>query len=292
MTLRFPSVRQARARAVRIDTPTTSAYIFVGPPRMSSIPFGEHLRRERELRGVSLEEIAAATRISTRFLEALENEQWDRLPGGAFNRGFIRSIARFLGLDEDGLVAEYSYERNSSDDPRAAGHAGRIPRAWGSVIVVALVAGLILAGGFWALEHFHTALMARFHGRFAGGSATGGDATAGSPSGTVTRPSTLSPPSSEGRTPPVTDLSLMVEVTKPADLTVTADGQTVFAGSLQGGDVKQFKAHEALEIASSDSTAFGLTLNGHPTQWAGAPGDPGKMKLTRSNLATSLEASH
>jgi len=72
--------------------------------------FGEHLKREREMRGVSLEEISAATRISLRFLEALENEQWERLPGGIFNRGFIRSVARFLGLDEDGLVAEYALE--------------------------------------------------------------------------------------------------------------------------------------------------------------------------------------
>ena len=73
---------------------------------MSSTPFGEHLRREREMRGVSLDEIAAATRISTRFLEAIEKDQWDQLPGGVFNRGFIRSIARFLGLDEESLVAE------------------------------------------------------------------------------------------------------------------------------------------------------------------------------------------
>src|SRR5579863_4298434 len=72
--------------------------------------FGEHLKREREMRGVSLEEISAATRISVRFLEALENEQWERLPGGIFNRGFIRSVARFLGIDEDGLVAEYALE--------------------------------------------------------------------------------------------------------------------------------------------------------------------------------------
>jgi len=65
---------------------------------MTQAGFGEHLRREREMRGVSLEEIAGATRISTRFLDALEKEAWDRLPGGVFNRGFVRTVARFLGL--------------------------------------------------------------------------------------------------------------------------------------------------------------------------------------------------
>ena len=69
--------------------------------------FGERLKRERELREVPLEEITLATRIGPRFLEALENEDWDKLPGGVFNRGFVRSIARYLGLDEEGFLAEY-----------------------------------------------------------------------------------------------------------------------------------------------------------------------------------------
>src|SRR5258708_13309754 len=69
--------------------------------------FGERLKHERELREVSPNEIVVATRISLRFLEALENEDWDKLPGGVFNRGFLRAIARFLGLDEEKLLAEY-----------------------------------------------------------------------------------------------------------------------------------------------------------------------------------------
>src|SRR5260370_31550464 len=74
---------------------------------MTKTGFGEHLKREREMRGVSLDEICAATRISTRFLQAMESEEWERLPGGVFNRGFVRAVARYLGLDEEGTVAEY-----------------------------------------------------------------------------------------------------------------------------------------------------------------------------------------
>ena len=62
---------------------------------MASTPFGEHLRRERELRGVTLDEVSAATRIKTTFLEAMENGRWEELPGGAFNRGFIRATSKF-----------------------------------------------------------------------------------------------------------------------------------------------------------------------------------------------------
>ncbi len=69
--------------------------------------FGENLRREREMRGVTLEEISAATKISVRFLASIENEEFSRLPGGIFSRSFVRAYARYLGLDEDPLVEEF-----------------------------------------------------------------------------------------------------------------------------------------------------------------------------------------
>ncbi|HEY6465935.1 MAG TPA: helix-turn-helix transcriptional regulator [Candidatus Acidoferrales bacterium] len=117
---------------------------------MPSTPFGEHLKRERELRGVTLEEVAAATRISPRFLEALENEQWDRLPGGAFNRGFIRSVARYLGLDEENMVAEYALETKGLNQSSASPDSQGMPRDWrpaitGTVVLVVVI--IILAVG-------------------------------------------------------------------------------------------------------------------------------------------------
>ncbi len=69
--------------------------------------FGENLRREREMRGVTLEEISAATKISVRFLACVENEDFSKLPGGIFARSFIRSYGRYLGLDEEALLAEF-----------------------------------------------------------------------------------------------------------------------------------------------------------------------------------------
>jgi len=84
--------------------------------------FGENLRRERELRGVSLREIADDTKISMRFLEALEQDRVDVLPGGIFRRTFVRQYARHLGLDAERLVAEFVYthgEEQPSVSPRA-----------------------------------------------------------------------------------------------------------------------------------------------------------------------------
>jgi transcriptional regulator with XRE-family HTH domain len=72
--------------------------------------FGETLRRERELRDISLREIADATKVNLRYLEALEQNRFDILPGGVFNKGFIRAYARFIGADGESLVDRYLQE--------------------------------------------------------------------------------------------------------------------------------------------------------------------------------------
>jgi len=71
------------------------------------VGFGERMQREREMRGITLEEIANATKIGARSLRALEQEDFDKLPGGIFNKGFVRAYARYLGIDEDQAVADY-----------------------------------------------------------------------------------------------------------------------------------------------------------------------------------------
>src|SRR5437867_1567365 len=94
-----------------IETPTTCVVDCefpadpVGEKTMPS--FGEELRRQRELRGVSLREIADATKINIRFLEALEADDFTHLPGGQFNKGFIRAYARHIGISAEEMVSAY-----------------------------------------------------------------------------------------------------------------------------------------------------------------------------------------
>src|SRR5216683_2565670 len=74
----------------------------------SAVPsFGEKLRKEREQRKITLDDISSSTKISTRMLRALEEEHFDQLPGGVFNKGFVRAYARQVGLDEEESVADY-----------------------------------------------------------------------------------------------------------------------------------------------------------------------------------------
>ena len=69
--------------------------------------FGERMQREREMRSITLDEIAQATKIGVRALRALEEEAFDKLPGGIFNKGFVRAYARYLGIDDEQAVADY-----------------------------------------------------------------------------------------------------------------------------------------------------------------------------------------
>jgi len=90
--------------------------------------FGERLKREREKRKITLDDVAKATKIGTRLLSAIEEEKFDLLPGGIFNKGFVRSYARHLGLNEDQAVADYTEAYRASHpqeaiavDPEAEG---------------------------------------------------------------------------------------------------------------------------------------------------------------------------
>ncbi len=69
--------------------------------------FGVRLKEVREQRGITLEEISSTTKIGTRMLVALEQDHFDQLPGGIFNKGFVRAYARVLGIDEDQAIADY-----------------------------------------------------------------------------------------------------------------------------------------------------------------------------------------
>jgi cytoskeleton protein RodZ len=69
--------------------------------------FGEKLKQEREKRQITLEQISSSTKIGTRMLQALEEDKFNQLPGGIFNKGFVRAYSRVVGLDEDQTVAEY-----------------------------------------------------------------------------------------------------------------------------------------------------------------------------------------
>ncbi len=86
--------------------------------------FGEKLRLEREKRKISLDQISSTTKIGTRMLQALEEEKFNQLPGGIFNKGFVRAYARAVGLDEDQAVLDYLQASGETPPPDAFRDSG------------------------------------------------------------------------------------------------------------------------------------------------------------------------
>ncbi len=77
---------------------------------------GEQLRLAREERGIPLREISDQTRISVHYLEAIETNDYKRLPGGIFNRSFVKAYARYVGYDEKEAVEAYTRHMRDSGE--------------------------------------------------------------------------------------------------------------------------------------------------------------------------------
>jgi cytoskeletal protein RodZ len=263
---------------------------------MSKSGFGERLKRERELRGVSRDEICAATRIGTRFLEALENEQWGTLPGGVFNRGFVRAVSRFLGLDEDDLLAEYDLAMSEEDAQTQACVSPPVPptptrpRAGLSLLLGALCV-IVLLGTGWLGWRWHYRTLR--HAANERSSVPPTLPVASQPGGIAPNPSvenaagTTSEALAATARPPRTKtqgLELKIEAGKETSISVSADGSKVFEGSMIAGQSRTFTAQDAIDISAKDAGAVLLELNGQTLAPLGAPGQPGSTTLTRSDL--------
>src|SRR5689334_3027864 len=88
---------------------------------------GELLRQERERRGMTVEQVASATKVGSRLLHSLEGDHYAELPAKPFVRGFVISYCRFLGLDSKEVLAKYAEfiaEKANDRIKRDAGHSG------------------------------------------------------------------------------------------------------------------------------------------------------------------------
>lgn len=263
---------------------------------MNRSGFGERLKRERELRGVSREEVCTTTRIGARYLEALENEQWEILPGGIFNRGFVRAVARFLGLDEDDLVTDYDLAIGKQNPQVDASLGPPLPqepaptRAGRPLLLTTLCVIVLLGTGWLGWRRQYGTLRPAINGP-----ASAAPAVAMRP-----HPEGIASSSSDARDPGLTSaalaagassskpetrvLELKIEAGKETSVSVSADGNRVFEGSMIAGQSRTFTAQEAIAISAKDAGALLLELNGQTLAPLGPPGQPGNVTLTHSDL--------
>jgi hypothetical protein len=125
---------------------------------------GSSLREARERQKLELSRIERDTRIRAKFLRALEDEQFDRIPAPAYAKGFLRTYADYLGLDAQRFVDEYNAHFAPAEEPRAAApvrirRPGRLRRRLVVVVPVALSVGLVAWGFSLGASHHQRAAL-------------------------------------------------------------------------------------------------------------------------------------
>jgi cytoskeleton protein RodZ len=231
--------------------------------------FGEELRREREIRGISLKEIADATKISKRFLEAIERNDHRTLPAPAFTRGFVRAYARYVGLNSEEMVNRYNFAVASDDriekpphiekypqtpirdiSPKPPAKRG-IPPVYARVNrnIIAIVVIMLALGGvaYWAVQY-------RGQAEEPADPATVPVATK------AIVPPPLPPPANPNDD---TKLRLALEVIQDSWVELEADGKTVVNATMEKGQRRTFEASDTFRFrAIGNAAGIRLTLNG------------------------------
>ncbi len=232
--------------------------------------FGERMQREREMRGITLEEIAESTKIGTRSLRALEEEDFDKLPGGIFNKGFVRAYAKYLGIDEEQAVTDFmaaygDFQVQLPAPPEAAPKPEpehEAPR-WNTIAMVAAVLLLAVCGAAWyygdALKSVGSRLLQRSR-------------SAPAQQARIAPPVTPSPAPSETATPPSAQIApgaaTPVSTPSPASAMTPAPQQTPAAAATVPGEfVLQFRAQKQswVSITADDKLLMEGTLLGDKT---------------------------
>jgi cytoskeleton protein RodZ len=267
--------------------------------------FGDRLRREREMRGITLDEITESTKISRRHLEALEREHFDQLPGGVFNKGFVRAYARFLGLDEDQAVADYSAASNEQPEPENKfpleiheepnrelnPRRSKLPL----VFAVAALVGVLLGYGFWSKSKPHTS--AAVETQQTAPTAAVNEPKAQAPAPQLDSPSSSEPAKTSTESAPSKPATKPAEreaiAVQPPPRPTSAEAATVSADPLPGAKPSAF----FVQVIAKEDSWVSIVADGKSVMQRVLPADKqkkikaGKSVILRTGNAGGIEVS-
>lgn len=263
--------------------------------------FGSTLREARERRGITLREIANATKISVSVLGALERNDISRLPGGIFGRAFVRSYAIEVGLDPEKTIQDFIAQ--FPHDSVTAGHpttqqiedneavesdrraATTFLRLLGvSIPLAAAVLYFTTSGPLSPREPAATSPAAaaaaprieRRAPRAAGSEPTPTDAAAAHPG---------SPRAEE---PPGNALRVVLTATRSCWLSLAVDGEKPLQRLLQAGDRETLEVRRELVLRAGDAGAIAMTINGVGAKRLGKPGEVVTARVNLANFNSYL----
>jgi len=283
--------------------------------------FGGKLRDARERRGISLRQIANATKISIAALEALERNDISRLPGGIFTRAFVRSYAVEVGLDPETTIQEFIAQ--FPNDSVTAGHptsdrgedheaVESERRTAGTFLWLALISIPVAA----ALVYFGTA--ASTPNAVAersvdspppvsspppsAAASPGGEQPIGAPPAASPAPpnaAATTPPAATARAAPDTTrasdgrpsdrLAVQLTVTRPCYVSATVDGRKQIDRLVQPGERTTIDVRREMVLTAGDASAVALTFNGADARPLGRDGEVVTARVNLSNFRSYLQ---
>jgi cytoskeleton protein RodZ len=245
------------------------------------VGIGERLRNAREARGWSLADVSELTRIRAVFLEAIEEEQFDRLPGRTYVRGFLRTYATALGLDPEELFDAYHIQFDAPTQPIVGAHAVEVPirptarqsrlrRMAPAFVAVLLLILIVFAFDFARrMQALNTpASQAITRPRPAPQEiASPPRPVAPPPAAVVPAPA----PPEEPVTPPAGPaeegpLALVLRASEETWVRVIADGERVFQGLVAPGETRSWTAQRTMTVRVGNSSGVSLEVNGELVQ--------------------------
>jgi cytoskeletal protein RodZ len=272
--------------------------------------FGEQLRLAREARGISLREISEQTRIPIHYLAAIEADEYKRLPGGIFNKSFIKAYARHVGYDEKEALEAYARTAREQGAPDEVVSTPYQPRVYTdgsstrSPLVTLLLTVLILAIlslGVYAALHWYQRRAAAQAGRPS--AALASNATA--PIAQNVNPNSANAPGAASQQQASTTTTPNATGTTAAGLTVQikAVGDRVWVRTfpdsgksseaiLEPDETREFKPEQSIKIqyAKIKAKQLEITINGHPARVpADAKNSVVEMLITKDDYAQLLQ---
>ncbi len=201
-----------------------------------------------------MDEAARDTKLRVDQLTALEQEDFEALPGDAFVRGSLRTYSQYLGLKPDKVLAIYGRHADEPQAPPPPGKMGRVEQAIAATRIRDNHRLLLVVAAFVLLVLLIFGLLSR------------GRSTP--PAATIS----AAPPTSPGASTSTSSIEAVLVAQRPVDVSVAVDGAEE-THAMEEGETLSFSAVDALELTVADGGAVEITVNGNPL---GAPGEPGQ----------------
>ena len=245
----------------------------------------------------------------------LSSKRWKtdagkNFPAVAFNRGFIRATSKFLGLDEDGMIAEYALETGTVEQNKPVVEPpGALPRDYRPAVIAVFVILLALIAGGWLGHHLYAKhkqkRLAAEQSAAVGSAAPANtdvpltnaappDAASSSDGATATVPGNSQPAAaSPGSAPAVPAvavetgpavLKLTVDAVKKTDVKISGDGKVLFKGRMHSDSPKTFEAKDGFEVTAGEANRLHIELNGQKIPFPATNGRHGSISLDRKDL--------